>query len=76
MTQEEAFGMLAQRLTEARAKHPGWAGSGNLYACNVITGEADEFWRAVCCGESEARQVDEALDVAATCIRFIMGEHK
>lgn len=75
MTQEEAFQRLEQRIGEARQKHPTWQGSGPLYACQVIMGEADELWKAVY-SESEARAVDEALDVAATCIRFIMGEHK
>lgn len=75
MTQEEAFQRLAQRLGEARAKHPTWQGSGPQYACHVILGEADEFWKAVY-SESEERQIDEALDVAATCMRFVMGEHQ
>lgn len=75
MTQEEAFQRLAQRLGEARAKHPTWKGSGALYALAVIQGEQDELWKAVY-SESEERQIDEALDVAATCMRFVMGEHK
>lgn len=75
MTQEEAIRRLEQRIGEARAKHPNWQGSGPLYALAVIQGEQDELWKAVY-SESEERQIDEALDVAATCIRFIMGEHK
>ena len=74
MTREEAISRLTQRLTEARAKHPDWKGNGPLWACSIITGECDELWRAIY-SESRERQIDEALDVAATCIRFIMGEH-
>lgn len=65
---------IAQRLKEAREKHPVWEKSV-AYAMSVIQNEFYELWYAYN-SESEARQVDEALDVIATTIRFINQEHK
>ena len=65
--------MLDDRIDHAQKKHPGFAKDA-FDALNVIEGEMQELRQAVH-GESRKRQVDEALDVAATCIRFIVGEH-
>lgn len=66
--------MLARRLEEARGKHPVFAESAEE-AVEVIGEEWSELSQAVD-HESQDRQSDEALDVAATTIRFAIGEHK
>ena len=63
---------LAKRLIHARRKHPRYARS-NFHALGVIVSEYDELCRAVH-SEPEARQYDEALDVAATATRFCLKE--
>ena len=74
MTEEQAFSNLMLRLGHARAKHPVFA--RNVYeAGEVIEAEMQELRQAIGC-ESRQRQIDEALDVAATCMRFVMGEHE
>lgn len=65
--------MLARRLEEAREKHPVFAESP-FQALGVIGAEFRELEVAVE-HESEDRQFDEALDVAATAIRFVNEEH-
>lgn len=65
--------MLARRLEEARQKHPAW-GEGALQALEVIGVEYNELGRAVAY-ETPDRQLDEALDVACTAMRFVNGEH-
>lgn len=65
---------IVQRVAEAREKHPVFA-EGAYNALGVIEGEFNEFQTAVF-HESEERQQDEALDVMATCYRFLKGEHK
>ena len=59
---------LAERAIHARRKHPRYARS-NFHALAVIWSEYSELCRAVA-SESEARQLDEALDVAVTAMRF------
>ena len=66
---------ILERIEHARVKHPDWAGMGATAAFAIILGEVAELKEAIS-GESEERQKDEALDVIATCCRFIMGEHK
>ena len=74
ITEEQAFSKLMLRLGHARAKHPQFA--RNVYeAGEVIDAEMQELKRAIGC-ESRQRQIDEALDVAATAMRFVMGEHE
>ena len=73
MTAEQALSLLNVRIGEATEKHPEYA-RGAFEAFEVIEDEVRELRQAVAC-ESRKRQIDEALDVAATCIRFIMGEH-
>ena len=74
ITEEQAFSKLMLRLGHARAKHPTFA--RNQYeACAVIDAEIQELKQAVGC-ESRQRQIDEALDVAATAMRFVMGEYE
>ena len=74
MTEEQAFSALSLRLGEARQKHPTFA-RGPFEAGEVINAEMQELLQAIGC-ESRQRQIDEALDVMATCMRFILGEHR
>lgn len=67
------FHLVTMRLEHARNKHPVWVKSG-AYAHQVIGSEYSELEHAIE-HESPARQQDEALDVIATCLRFIAGEH-
>lgn len=66
---------LAYRLEEARIKHR-WPDEayGQYQAVGVIGEEFRELEYAVE-KESPERQKDEALDVAATAMRFAAGEH-
>lgn len=75
--EEVASGILTVicvRLGQAREKHPLFA-EGKFNALGVIESEFRELEYAIE-HESEDRQCDEALDVIATCIRFLCGEHK
>lgn len=67
-------GRLAEALAMARKKHPDYAYSAHG-AWLVIGDELIELKRAIE-SESEERQMAEAMDVAVTAIRFILGEHK
>lgn len=71
---KHAIFMLARRLEEAREKHPIFAESAEE-AVEVIGEEWAELSQAVD-QESRDRQYDEALHVAATAIRFAIGEHE
>ena len=64
---------IALRLEEARGKHPVYA-EGPYQALGVIHAEFKELEHAV---EHEApgREKDEALDVAATVVRFLGEEY-
>ena len=73
MTQEEAFKALAARLEHARRAHPVFAESNDA-ALDVILDEAEELSREINHGGSSARIIDEAMDVAATAMRLVMGE--
>ena len=73
ITQEMAFGMLAVRLEHARREHPVFADSEEE-AVNVIWREWTELRDAEYYDEGPARILDEALDVAATAMRLVMGE--
>lgn len=68
------FQDIAARVEHARQKHPVFA-EGTFHALGVIEAEYHELEYAVE-HESEDRQRDEALDVIATCIRFLCGEYK
>lgn len=70
----EVFSFLAYRLAVARQKHPDYA-DGATAAWGVIREELFELLTAID-HESESRQIDEAIDVAVTAIRFILREHK
>jgi len=74
MTEEQAFSALSRRLGEARMKHPEFA-RNQWDAYVVIADEVLELRHAIG-GESRARQRDEALDVAVTALRYVMGEHE
>ena len=73
ISQADAFDMLARRLEHAREKHPRFARTrwGALWA---IGSEVLELVRAIVLFEGAARILDEALDVAATAMRLVMGE--
>lgn len=73
ITQDVAMQMLAARLEHARREHPVFAKDiGD--AVDVICDEAHELVLAVVDREGPARVIDEALDVAATAMRMVMGE--
>ena len=72
MTQKEAFKALAARLEHARREHPKFA-TGQWNAYFVIRKELEELALAMA-NEGHARVIDEALDVAATAMRLVMGE--
>ena len=74
MTEEQAFSAVNLRLGEARQKHQTFARDA-FEAYGVIADEVLELRHAIGC-ESRQRQIDEALDVIATCLRFILGEHQ
>ncbi len=73
LTQEQAFAMLANRLEHARREHPVFA-TNELDAYSAISGETRELEWAICANEGPSRILDEALDVAATAMRLVMGE--
>lgn len=63
---------VSRRLDHARTKHPVFA-DNKEEAFDVIMDEMYELYEAIQ-NEPWGRQVDEALDVIATCVRFIEGE--
>ena len=63
---------VSRRLDHARTCHPVFA-DNKEQAFAVIMDEVDELYEAIQ-NESWERQVDEALDVIATCVRFIEGD--
>lgn len=65
---------IALRLEEAREKHPVYA-EGPYHALGVMHAEFKELEHAVE-HETESRQMDEALDVIATSVRFLGEEYK
>jgi len=73
ISQADAFDMLARRLDHAREKHPVFA-RDEFDAVEVISEEYAELFWAIAEGEGPARILDEALDVAATAMRLVMGE--
>jgi hypothetical protein len=73
ISQEDAFHMLARRLDHARKEHPVFA-HDNADASGVILSEVDELLVAIVFDHGQARIIDEALDVAATAMRLVMGE--
>lgn len=68
------FYALTMRLVHARTKHPRYA-KDRFEALKVIGSEYDELACAID-HESHDRQLDEARDVIATCVRFLNGEHE
>jgi len=71
--QEQAFAMLANRLEHARKEHPVFA-QDTGHAVEVVFDEYQELKMAWLHDEGAARVIDEALDVAATAMRLVMGE--
>ncbi len=72
ISQEQAIEMLVARLAHARKEHPVFAESTSE-ALSTIHDEFEELFDAANY-ESPARVIDEALDVAATAMRLVMGE--
>lgn len=72
MTQQEAIQRLIARLDHARREHPVFADS-EREALRVIDAEVNELAFAIH-NEGPDRIIDEALDVAATAMRLVMGE--
>ena len=68
------FGDICRRVTDARQKHPVFS-EGAFHALGVIEAEFRELEYAIE-HESVDRQMDEALDVVATCIRFLNREYE
>lgn len=66
---------LADRMIEARIKHPDWAGKGKYWGLAAVEGEMAEFRQAVL-SESKERQVSEGLDLITTTVRHILDEHE
>ena len=60
-------------MRKARRKHPVFA-EGKYQALGVIDAEFRELEQAVE-SESPERQTAEAMDVAVTALRFVLGEH-
>ena len=73
ISQDQAIGMLVARLAHAREKHPVFALDAEG-AMDVIDDEFCELIQAVKDDEGPQRVIDEALDVAATAMRLVMGE--
>lgn len=71
ISQADAFDMLARRLEHARKEHPVFAHT-MVQAVYVVNDETLEMIDAL--DQSTARVLDEALDVAATAMRLVMGE--
>ena len=72
MTDEDIFLKIQDRLVHARKEHP--VHMQDEYGCfSAIAGEMGELIRAHR-NESREREIEEALDVIATCFRFIKGE--
>lgn len=74
MTNEQISNKIWKRVYAARRKHPAFTVGTDL-AWSVIHAEVMELALAMA-NEPWERQVDEALDVIATCIRFIAQEHE
>mgnify|MGYP000105267546 FL=1 len=74
MTDQDLFNSISARLEHARTKHPLFA-HNERHGLKVIRDEFLELTRAVD-GEAPDRQKDEALDVIATCCRFVLEERK
>jgi hypothetical protein len=72
ISQQDAFDMLARRLEHARLEHPKFA-TGPWNAYFVVREELEELALAIA-NQGPARILDEALDVAATAMRLVMGE--
>ena len=68
------FYRVTMRLVHARTEHPRFA-EGKEEAAEVIGCEFVELKQAIA-EESKYRQEDEALDVVATALRFLGGEHE
>ena len=65
---------IARRCRHARSEHPRFA-EGLPQAVGVIMAEAREMEQAML-REGPERTADEALDVIATAVRLVNGEHE
>ena len=71
---DQILDRVCERVRWARTKHERYA-NGKYEALGVVASEFLEFEHAVL-SESVDRQEDEALDVIATCIRFLAREYE
>lgn len=71
---DQILDRVCERVRWAQTKHEHYA-DGRYEALGVILSEVDELINAVE-HESVERQEDEALDVIATCIRFLAREYE
>lgn len=72
----KGYGILVEitkRLHHAHEKH-NWHGTTRADAASAVIGEAMELGRAVLDGEGRTREHDEALDTAATAIKYVGEE--
>ena len=69
----ELLAALGSAMRKARRKPPVFA-EGKYHALGVIGAEFHELEQAVE-SESPERQTAEAMDVAVTALRFVLGEH-
>lgn len=68
------FSQLADRLDKAYAKHPSYDSA--YHGISVIREEFEELWEEVRKDNYGEPMTQEALDVAATAIRFILDVRK
>jgi len=69
------FALIAEEVARARAKHPTWPVYDHLYAAAIVMEEAGELMRAAVQMKGEGGTFAgcdiEAIQTAATCIRFL-----
>lgn len=70
MKQEEVFDLLAEAVSYAKKKHPEFPGQPEA-GFGIICEEMLELIRAINDREPEERQIEEALHVGATVVRFL-----
>ena len=72
MSHETALKLIADELAKARAKHPVWPNNA-YHAAAIITEEIGELCQALL--QNRAKDsIAEAVQIAATAIRYITGE--
>jgi NTP pyrophosphatase (non-canonical NTP hydrolase) len=76
MTRQQAVNLALKELSRAEKKHPKWP-TDPVHASAILNEEAGELTQACLQfyyeGKSGARMEEEAAQVAAMAIRFLMG---